>query len=178
MMEFLALTSLHGKLPFIPLAFADTAASHLIEGSSSRLVASPSEAETDTSARTGSVWGCAIESSHFTGSSEISAGVKDKNLGSQDVTMSWKRCEYVTMCYATHHILDLPVIFFYLFNQQTELLNKDVLESGLGPENLLGGCQMAFPSFPYLLIRYVDGSDGFVVFSDVVSNILSVSLIR
>ena len=52
MMEFLALTSLHGKLPFIPLAFADTAASHLIEGSSSRLVASPSEAETDTSART------------------------------------------------------------------------------------------------------------------------------
>jgi len=46
MMEFLALIPLYSKLPFGPLALADTASSQLIEGCSSTFAASPSETDT------------------------------------------------------------------------------------------------------------------------------------
>jgi len=144
MMEFLALTSFHSKLPFSPLAFADTTTSQLMECGSSTFVASPSETDTNIPARTGSVWRCAIQSANFTGSLEVPAGVENKNLGSQDVISSWKRCEDITMWYVAHHILDLSVIFLYLFNQQVELLNQDILESGLGSDNLLGYAKWRF----------------------------------
>lgn len=264
MMEFLALTSLHSELPFGPLALADTAASQLIEGCSPTLVASPSETDTDTSARTCSIWGCAIQCANFTGSCEIPAGIENKELSSQDVISSWQRCENVTMWYVAHHILDLSVIFLYLPNQQTQLPYQDILESSLGSDNLLGDVTWRFhgimeylsgispvtvaviqklfhvfmpkgfhllegvyfaqesqstfagyaakcpdslwevffesagelvresdpllnqsvsvlqedAEFPYLLIRYPDRSEVFVVLPDVVSNILRISLIR
>ncbi len=56
-----------------------------MEGRSSTLVASPPETDTDASARTSSIRGCAIQSANFTGSCEIPACIEDKELSSQDI---------------------------------------------------------------------------------------------
>jgi len=89
-------------------------------------------------ARHGSIWSSAKQLLSFTSISEVSGGVEDQELSSQDIVSARKRPEEMTVRDIIHKALDVCLIFLDLLYQQLKVSHKSVLKPHLGIHHCLG----------------------------------------